>query len=283
MPTYHSHAKINWALHILGRCENGYHNMDMLMQSIELCDELTIEPAEALSLTVDGAPADPRDLVLRAATALRDYTGCTKGARMTLKKHIPARAGLGGGSADCACTLRVLNEMWSLGLSDETLLAIGEKLGADLPFCLTGGLRHVYGIGEKLGPAEEAPAFWLTMVTPGGGLSTADVFRAYDAAPDYAPALNVRDMVNAVQSGDWDSLHGASLNSLEATAVRLMPEIETVSRRFAELGARFVRMSGSGSTVFAVFDTENAARTAASEVDGAIVTRTCDRPYREYR
>ena len=113
--SYIAPAKINWALNITGRRADGYHLLDMLMQAIALHDTLEIEPAEGLSLTVDGAPAGEENLVLRAAMALNRRCGTQRGARMTLTKRIPARAGLGGGNADCAAALRALNELWEIG------------------------------------------------------------------------------------------------------------------------------------------------------------------------
>lgn len=136
-------AKINWSLDIRANREDGYHELDMLMQRIDLCDEMTFERARWLSLTVDGTtlPVGGRNLVVRAANALNLYMGKRYGARITLNKRIPVRAGLGGGSADCAATLTALNRLWNLRLNESTLMSIGAKLGRGRSVLRRGGLR----------------------------------------------------------------------------------------------------------------------------------------------
>lgn len=272
--TVQAHAKINWSLGVLGRRADGYHDLDMLMQPLALSDELVFESSRWLSLSVDGAPAPSgeKNLVLRAASLLCDATGKQRGARITLVKRIPTRAGLGGGSADCAAALLALNRLWNLKLSMRSLLALGARLGADVPFCLSGGLAHVGGLGEKITALPGAPSIPLAMVTPGGGLSTPAVFREFDDGGDPFGALDASALAAALCAGDLDRAQSLSLNSLEPAAIRLMPEIGEAMRRFRELGARFVRMTGSGSTVFAAFETPGQAAHAAAQVEGAIAT-----------
>lgn len=326
-------AKINWSLNILGVRPNGYHELDMLMQQISLSDELVFEPADALSLTVGGAPGDESDLVLKAARALAELARQrgmeTSGARICLTKRIPSRAGLGGGSADCAETLKALNRLWNLNFPMETLLELGAKLGADVPFCLTGGLARVSGFGERIEPLRNPPHCALVLITPGGGLSTPEVFRAYDemvkqgedfggkhaenavkyspenptsgscmaehspetlvqencAAAEHSPEALVRGncaaaehsplrLAEALLAGDYALAERLSFNALEAPAIRLLPEIGKWINRFRELGARYVRMTGSGSTVFGVFDSLETARAIASQIPGAIAAET---------
>lgn len=311
-------AKINWSLNILGVRPNGYHELDMLMQQISLSDELVFEPADALSLTVGGAPGDESDLVLKAARALAELARQrgmeTSGARICLTKRIPSRAGLGGGSADCAETLKALNRLWNLNFPMETLLELGAKLGADVPFCLTGGLARVSGFGERIEPLRNPPHCALVLITPGGGLSTPEVFRAYDemvkqgedfggkhaknavkyspenptsgsCMAEHSPETPVRGncavtehsplrLAEALLAGDYALAERLSFNALEAPAIRLLPEIGKWINRFRELGARYVRMTGSGSTVFGVFDSLETARAIASQIPGAIVVET---------
>lgn len=274
--TVKAHAKINWALNILGIRPNGYHELDMLMQSIELCDELTIREADALSLSVDGSAyeLDERNLVIRAARALNARAGKNYGAQIDLIKHIPARAGLGGGSADCAATLVALNEMWGLHFSKEKLLEIGLSLGADVPFCLTGGLARVSGIGENIEPMPQAPSVSLVMVTPGGGLSTQEVFRAWDGGNYSVSEHDMMALAEAVMDRDLKKVDTLAFNALEAPAVQMMPEIGQIMDRFRDLGAAAVFMTGSGSTVVAAFDTDAQAEAAAKQVPDAVFTRT---------
>lgn len=277
--TVKAHAKINWSLNILATRDDGYHELDMLMQSLELHDEITFEKARWLSLTVDGQPlpVGGRNLIIRAANALNEYAGTRRGARIDLKKRIPVRAGLGGGSADCAVTLLTLNRMWELHLPMERLLEIGRTLGADVPFCMTGGLARVGGIGERMTPISGAPSVPLAMVTPGGGLSTPAVFREWDDGGDAIVPMDTDALAETLVRGDLERAQALSFNALEAPAIRLMPEIGEIMEKFRGLGARMVRMTGSGSTVFAAFDTDEQAQRAASQVPGGIATRTIER------
>ena len=273
-----AHAKINWSLNILGVLSNGYHDLDMLMQPISLSDALTFAPADALTLTVNGAPGDANDLVLRAARALREIAQAPEsapcGARISLNKRIPARAGLGGGSADCAETLKALNQMWNLRLPMSELIRIGAKIGADVPFCLTGGLARVSGIGEKIEPLPGAPRCALVLITPGGGLSTPDVFREWDFLPSQSPAHSPAQLARAIANGDWKAAQALSFNALEAPAIRLLPEIGEWIQTFRDCGAQYVRMTGSGSTVFGVFDSLETAQRVAAQWEGAIAAET---------
>lgn len=271
-----AHAKINWSLSILGLRSDGYHELDMLMQSLELHDELIFEDARWLSLSVDGQslPVGGRNLIVKAANALMEATGERHGARIQLKKHIPIRAGLGGGSADCAMTLVALNQLWKLYLPTDRLMKIGASLGADVPFCMLGGLARVGGVGERLTPIPGAPSIPLAMVTPGGGLSTPAVFKAWDEGDCPIVPADLSALADALTRGDLNRAQTLSFNALEVPAIRLMPQIGEIIETFRTLGARFVRMTGSGSTVFAAFDTDEQAKTAAAHIPGAIATRT---------
>lgn len=269
-----AYAKINWALNITGRRGDGYHLLDMLMQIIDLHDTLEIESADGLSLTVDGVPAGEENLVLRAAVALNRRAGALNGARMALTKRIPARAGLGGGSADCATALRALNGLWGLGLSEAALLDIGLSLGADVPFCLTGGLAVVRGIGEDITPVPGAPSIPLVLVVPGGGLSTGAVFKLWDAGGFPAVRLDTVALAGAVTARRLDEVDRLCANALTAPAVSLMPEIGDLLEKLRSLGASAAFMTGSGSAVVGAFPGDDAARRAAQALPGAMLTRT---------
>lgn len=271
---YKAHAKINWALDITGRRADGYHLLDMVMQRIELCDELTVEPAAALTLRVDGAPAGEDNLVMKAARALQRRAGATPGAKLALTKRVPAQAGLGGGSADCALALTALNALWGLGLETPQLLQIGETLGADVPFCLTGGLARVSGIGEVIEPIHGAPQIPLVLVRPGGGLSTGAVFSLWDRGGFPAARYDAAALADALIRRDLAAVDRLCANALTAPAVSLMPEIGRAMEEMRRLGAPAVFMTGSGSTVVGAFDDEAAARRAARAIPGATLTRT---------
>jgi len=271
---FHAPAKINWALNITGRRADGYHLLDMLMQTIALHDTLEIEPAEGLSLTVDGVPAGEENLVLRAAMALNCRAGTRHGANLALIKRIPARAGLGGGSADCATALRALNSLWELGLSNEALLEIGLSLGADVPFCLTGGLAVVRGIGEDITPVPKAPEIPLVLVVPGGGLSTGAEFSLWDRGGYPDVALDTDALAEAVAARRLQDIDRLNANALTAPAVSLMPEIRQLIDHMRALGAGAAFMTGSGSAVVGAFEDSEAAAAAAKNLPGAILTKT---------
>ena len=274
MFTVKAHAKLNWSLDILGTRPNGYHELDMLMQHIELSDELTFENARWTMLAIDGQPlpVGGRNLIVRAANALNDYMGTRRGARIQLKKRIPVRAGLGGGSADCAATLIALNRLWKLRLTTDKLCEIGAKLGADVPFCIRGGLCRVSGIGEIIEPMPCGPRIPMVLLHPGGGLSTQAVFGRFDA--DRYPTLHVDTpaVARAVQAGDIAAYDACSGNALEAPAISLMAEVRTAMEQLRAAGAGAVRMSGSGSAVFGLFETDAQAQQAAEKLPGAILT-----------
>ncbi len=264
MITARAYAKINWALDILATRENGYHELDMLMQSISLHDTLTFEAAEDVSLFTNGAPDSyaEKNLIVRAARLLQETTGCGKGARICLTKRTPAMAGLGGGSADCAAALIVLNEMWQLGLSEEKLYELGFRLGADVPFCLMGGLARVGSLGEKLEKLTAPAAPDMLLIMPDGGLSTGAVFKGYDNTERTMPKVDIEAAECALKAGDYRALDKTAYNVLTEPAVQVSDAIKTAIHLLRENGALFARMSGSGSAVFGVFENGEAAARA---------------------
>ena len=259
-----AYAKINWSLDTVGMREDGYHLLDMVMQSVSLHDTLSIEPAGSLSLRVDGpmrAPAGPDNLALRAAEALRQHAGISQGAAISLRKRIPSGAGLGGGSSDAAAVLRGLNSLWRLDYPLDTLCAIGLELGADIPYCLHGTLCRVEGIGESITPLSQGRIWHLVILQPCRGLSTRQVFTALGEAP----ALRRPDtpgVIAALQNGAFSQLPAVMGNTLQEISVPLRPQIRQAVTALREHGARAAQMTGSGSAVFGVFSSAAAARTA---------------------
>ena len=262
-------AKINWTLDILGKRPDGYHELDMLMQSVTLCDQMTFETAEELSLRVQKAggryvPADHRNLVLRAAEAFKKETGYTGGAKITLSKYIPVSAGMGGGSSDAAATLQALNLLWQTNLSEKELEQVGLSIGADVPFCVQGGLQRAQGIGEVLTPLPSKKPMWLLALQPCRGLSTRDVFMQY--TPSNACKPDTKTAMDALIRGDARKLGPALGNVLEPVACVLRPEIlEAIDALTAE-GACGARMTGSGSAVFGLFAQPGICRRAGDKL-----------------
>ena len=265
-------AKINWTLDVVGTLPNGYHDLDMLMQSVTLCDQMTMEEADTCTLLVRNGrgsfvPADESNLVLRAAAALQKATGVDRGARITLRKFIPVAAGMGGGSSDAAATLKGLNELWQLGLDDDALEEIGLTIGADVPFCIGGGLQRAQGVGEKLTPLTLKRPLYLVAFQPCRGLSTKEVFTAlHEDGIDPKDRPDNEAAQSALMRGDVDALGRAMGNVLEPVSRRMRPQLDAAICAIEESGACGARMTGSGSAVFGVYRHAGACKKAAEEL-----------------
>ena len=263
--TVQAHAKINWSLGVLGRRADGYHDLDMLMQPLALSDELVFESSRWLSLSVDGAPAPSgeKNLVLRAASLLCDATGKQRGARITLVKRIPTRAGLGGGSADGAAVLAALSHLTQIGLSLEQLEQIAVGCGADIPFCLRGGTQRAQGIGEDFSPLSPMPDCPILIIKPRFGISTKDAFARSDSTA-FSHA-QVQRMCQALDTGSVlpiaDCLQNVFEQLCSADEQKLLHQARQLLIQNGALGAL---LSGSGSALFGLFDNEAAACAARS-------------------
>ena len=267
-------AKINWTLDVVGTLPNGYHDLDMLMQSVTLCDQLTIEDAPecTLSVRMQGGyvPADGSNLVLRAARVLQGATGETRGARMTLRKYIPVAAGMGGGSSDAAAALKGLNLLWGLGLPDERLEEIGLTIGADVPFCIRGGLQRAQGVGERLTALPLKRPLYIVAFQPCRGLSTKEVFTAlHEEGIDPADRPDNDAAQRALATGDVRLLGRSMGNVLEPVSRRLRPQLDEAIRAIEASGALGARMTGSGSAVFGVYAHAGACKRAAQQLTQA--------------
>lgn len=274
--TVQAQAKINWALDILSRREDGYHEMDMLMQKIALSDEIRFETARWTTLTVNGhliANAG-KNLIVRAANLLNEYMGEKRGVRITLSKRILVRAGLGGGSADCAAALMALNDLWGFKLPAKTLKKLALSLGADVPYCMENDFCRVRGIGEDVQTLENAPKIPLVVACVSPGLSTQAVFSNFDEAGDSPLNVPMEKLCGRLTAGDFRAADEISGNALERAAIRLLPAVADTMERMRACGSLYTRMSGSGSAVFGVFETADKAREAAQKIEGATATET---------
>lgn len=253
-------AKINWTLDIVGQRADGYHLMDMLMQTVTLADEITLSPADTITLTTGGSPllpADEKHLSYRAAMALKQHTGYTGGAAIHVEKHIPVGAGMGGGSADAAGVLIGLNKLWGLNLPQEELEAIGLTLGADVPFCLRGGLTRTTGIGEVMEDLPCGRCWPLVVIQPCEGLSTKEIFTAYHEGVVAARPDN-NSAAAALANGDPAALSAAMANVMQPVSEARRPGIHEAIDALKAHGAFASQMTGSGSAVFGAF-TDNAS------------------------
>ncbi len=259
-------AKINLALHVVGRRADSYHLIDSIAVFADCCDRVEVAPADRLRLTVGGrfaahAPGDRSDLAWRAAEALFAHTGGAPAASIRVEKVIPAGAGLGGGSADAAAVLLALNDFLGAGVQPDALRAIGLALGADVPMCLVGRALRARGVGEEITLVEGWPALPLVVVWPGVTVSTAAVFSAL-AARDNPPLPDMPAAGDIAEVAAWLT---ACRNDLEAPAVKVAPEIgDVLDALRATDGCLLARMSGSGSACFGLYAEEAQAEAAAA-------------------
>ena len=270
-------AKLNLHLRVVGRRDDGYHLLDSLVAFAAVHDVIAAEPAETLSLSVDGPFAGAleralrtdgaENLALRAARLLAEAAGLRPEARITLTKTLPVAAGIGGGSADAAATLRALCALWRLDLSGEELRRLALPLGADLPACLAARPVLVAGIGERIEAVPPLPAAGLLLVNPGAPVATAGIFAAR-RGPFSAPAGLRREDLAAVR--DAAALAGLLQplgNDLATPAIAAVPAIAAILDRLAAApDCLLARLSGSGATCFGLFPDEAAAETAAAAI-----------------
>ena len=247
-------AKINWSLDITGVREDGYHLMDMVMQPVSLSDEITLVPSREMAITTGGpvrSRADESNLAFRAACAIREASGIDASVTIHLNKRIPVGAGLGGGSADAAAVLFGLNRMWRAGFSPEDLEHIGLKLGADVPFCLRGGLTRTGGIGEIMENHYCKSNYWMLVFQPCRGLSTREIFASWKQ--NNADHPDTPAVLSALENGNPDQLAASIGNVLEPVSSQFCPEIREATEALLSAGARAAAMTGSGSAVFGLF------------------------------
>lgn len=257
-------AKINLTLDILGRREDGYHLLQMAMQSVSLFDtvRLTRSAAPGVSLVCadPAVPRDGSDTASRAARAFLSAAGLAEGVCVELEKAIPSQAGLGGASADAAAVLHGMNALFDARLSPQTLLRLGLSVGADVPFCLTGGTLLAEGVGERLSPLPAPPPCWVVLCKPEAGVSTREAFRLADEGRSgYAP--HTPGMRRALEAGRLPEVAAALGNHFEALLP--LPPVREAKRLLREGGAENACMTGSGSAVFGLFAQEETARRCA--------------------
>lgn len=262
-------AKINLTLDVLGRRENGYHDLRMIMQTIDLCDEVTIEQITTEEITLsmnkelpDGCPMQ-KNLVYRAAILMKERYALPDGMNIILTKNIPAAAGLAGGSSDCAATLLGINELYNLGLSLDELCDIGVTLGADVPFCIRKGTMLSEGIGEILTPLTPLPPMWTLLIKPNISVSTAYVYDNLDLQKQLEHP-DTDAVLDAITHCDGAKVAHLLSNVLETVTIPKYPVLAELKQFLLENGAVGALMSGSGPTTYGLFQDEIAARMALS-------------------
>ena len=289
MITLEAPAKINWFLKVLHRREDGFHEIRSLIQKISLCDRLSFSSAPAIELQSDTDIPLHNNLVYRAARLLQDKCNVSSGASITLEKKIPMGAGLGGGSSDAATTLLGLNRLWSLGLYDRELAVFAEELGSDVPFFLYGALALVEGRGEKISTRQAAVSADLLLVKPPFEISTqwaytgyAEKHQQYKRLSPTAPVSsadaeltkkvekvdNIGHFISTFERVNVDRMGSNVFNDLESIAIENFPVIADVKKGLIDEGAQCSLMSGSGSTVFGVFNSTAEAENAEKRFNG---------------
>ncbi|MGO9015538.1 MAG: 4-(cytidine 5'-diphospho)-2-C-methyl-D-erythritol kinase [Dissulfurispiraceae bacterium] len=269
MITVKAPAKINWSLFVLDKRDDGYHNILSLLHCIGLYDILQFELADTLILESDLDIPYDRNLVYKAASLLKNHSGTEKGARIILRKEIPSGAGLGGGSSDAACTLMALNNLWELDFGKTELKALGSVLGSDVPFFFEGPLAAAEGRGEQLTSLPVARSYVLLLVKADCSVSTSWAYGALNREGKGKIAKienkknNIQLIYRALASGDISSIAGNVHNDFEDAVIRHYPVIGAVKERLLKNGAVMAHMSGSGSTVFGLFNDESGALKAS--------------------
>lgn len=267
-------AKINLTLDILGVRADGYHEVSMIMQAIELADAVELKKiSRGVSLKLDATkirggeniPCDEKNLAWRAAVEFQKFCGKDLGVEISIEKKIPVAAGLAGGSADAAAVLRGMNRLYETNLTDAELCKIGERIGSDVPFCIIGGTCFAEGRGEVLTPLTPIKNFSVVLAKPHGEISTAWAYTTYDENPAEVHPPN-RKIISQLERRDYDAAFKNFSNVLEKVALKKIPAIADYKNNFLTAGAKVALMSGSGPTVFALTD-ELTAKKISENVD----------------
>ena len=288
MITIDAHAKLNLTLEVLGKRDDGYHEVASIMQTLDLADTLTIRPAGALAMTCSNPELDgPANLALSAAELLRSETGVNDGAAIHIEKRIPVAAGLGGGSADAAATLVALNRLWGLELSNDRLRRIGAKLGSDVPFLIEGGTATALGRGERVRHLPTPRLPWIVVAVPHVSLpdKTAAMYRAL--TPDNftrgALTFKLEARIGHGVTHGGDVPPQLLFNTFDTVAREVIPDVDRCWNDMYAAGAREIHVSGSGPAIYAAVERREIATTiqlVMERIKGwpSLVTRAWSNP-----
>lgn len=266
--TMHAHAKINLGLDVIGKREDGYHELRMIMQTINLYDKLTFSLREDseihLTSNLTSLPCNDNNLIIKAVKLMTERFSLTRGVDIKLSKHIPIAAGMAGGSSDAAVTLKAMNELFELGLSLEELMELGVTLGADVPYCLMEGTALSEGIGEILTPLTAVPRCHILIVKPNTNVSTRYVYQNLKITEETIHP-DITGMVEAIEQNQLSGILSRLGNVLETVTIPKCPKIAEIKEEMLRLGALGSLMSGSGPTVFGIFTSYSKAKAAYEE------------------
>jgi len=252
-------AKINLTLDVLYKRPDNFHEVEMIMTTVDLADRIGLESRHdglIKILSTNGfIPDDSRNLAYQAAQLIKDTYGVAEGVTISIEKEVPIAAGLAGGSSDAAATLKGLNELWNLNLSIATLAELGAKIGSDVSFCVYGGTALATGRGEKIQKLPAPPTCWVVLAKPKIGVSTAQVYGGLNLEGIEHP--NTKQMIKAIETNNYDLMCNSLGNVLESVTFQLHPEVVMIKEQMKRFGADAVLMSGSGPTVFGLVDNES--------------------------
>ena len=264
-----AYAKINLGLDVVRRLENGYHEVRMIMQTVGICDVLTLKKAAGgITVTTDHGelPTDENNLIYKAAKLMADKYNIKEGVQIHLEKHIPIAAGMAGGSTDAAATFLGMNELFACGADEEELRELGVKVGADVPYCIMGGTALAEGIGEKLTRLPSPPQCYLLVAKPDINVSTKYVYEHLDAE-GVAHHPDIDGMIQAITDQNLQGIVDRLENVLENVTVKKYPVIQEIKDTMIQMGAEGSLMSGSGPTVFGIYTKEEKAKAAFKELE----------------
>ena len=271
-------AKINLGLDVVGKREDGYHEVRMVMQTIQMYDVLEMEkkaePGITLTTNIPYVPTDERNLVYKAARMLMDEFHIEEGLTMNLEKFIPVAAGMAGGSSDAAAAFVGVNRIFGLGLSEEELMKRAVKVGADVPYCVMRGTALAEGIGEKLTRLPRLPQCYVLVGKPGVNVSTKIAYENLNLNDPAMVHPDIDGMVNAIHEGDLDGMISRMGNVFEPGIIRRYPIIREIKALMENNGARKAMMSGSGPTVFGIFDSKEKMEQAAAVLRDSKLAKT---------
>ena len=266
--TLEARAKINLTLDIVNKRDDGYHDVSMVMQTISLCDTLhfkVIERGIKLNSNNLRLPKDERNIIYKSAKLLLEQTKVDKGIEVYVEKRIPVAAGLAGGSSNAACTIIALNKLWNLNLENEDLLDIGLKIGADVPFCMIEGTALAEGVGEILTNLDPLPKLYVVLVKPSIRISTPWAYSLVNIKSIKNHPENIK-MVEGIQAGDAHLITSKMRNVFEDFIFKKYPRLTDIKEKMIRLGALNSLMSGSGPTIYGLFEDEKTAKIAYSEL-----------------
>ncbi|SEU06699.1 4-diphosphocytidyl-2-C-methyl-D-erythritol kinase [Salinibacillus kushneri] len=263
-------AKINLTLDVLHKREDGYHEVEMIMTTVDLFDQIQITELEENTILIQSekrfVPDDYRNLAYQAAEKVKDKFNITKGVQISIYKQIPVAAGLAGGSSDAAAVLRGLNQLWDLHLSQEQLAEMGAEIGSDVAFCVYGGTALATGRGEKIKPLPSPPNCWVVLAKPSIGISTRTIYEKLTA--DHMNNVNTNDMIQAIKDRHYPTVCQRLANVLEAVTMDTHPEVKWMKYQMLKSGADNVLMSGSGPTIFGLTQKESRAERIYNSLRG---------------